>query len=212
MNNENPLPAEQMSALMDGELGFDEFADVVDSVTGTREGMITWQAYHMVGDVLRGTPNPMALDAGDFLLRLRSRMDSEGARVPATLSKPLGSFLDPAPARGDSANDPVVRWKLLAGFASLAAVVMLGWHVASLDVESGRLAQLKSSSQAQVLAAGVAQTEQQQAKLAGPAPAVMLRDPRLDELLAAHKQFGGTSALQMPAGFLRNAAFDGSNR
>jgi len=38
--------------------------------------------------------------------------------------------------------------------------------------------------------------------------AVMLRDPRLDALLAAHRQHGGVTALQMPAGFLRNATFD----
>ena len=36
----------------------------------------------------------------------------------------------------------------------------------------------------------------------------VLRDPRLEELMAAHRQAGGMSALQMPAGFLRNAAFD----
>jgi sigma-E factor negative regulatory protein RseA len=41
---------------------------------------------------------------------------------------------------------------------------------------------------------------------------VMIRDPRLDELLAAHKQFGSTAALQMPAGFLRNANFERSDR
>jgi sigma-E factor negative regulatory protein RseA len=35
----------------------------------------------------------------------------------------------------------------------------------------------------------------------------MIRDPQLDAMLAAHKQFGGASALQMPAGFLRNATF-----
>ena len=38
-------------------------------------------------------------------------------------------------------------------------------------------------------------------------------DKEQDEgLLAAHKQFGGTSALQMPAGFLRNATFEGGGR
>ncbi len=40
----------------------------------------------------------------------------------------------------------------------------------------------------------------------------MIRDPRLDEFLAAHRQLGGASALQMPAGFLRNATFEGPNR
>jgi sigma-E factor negative regulatory protein RseA len=42
--------------------------------------------------------------------------------------------------------------------------------------------------------------------------AVMMRDPRLDELLAAHRQFGGASALQNPSGFLRNATFEGPAR
>ena len=41
---------------------------------------------------------------------------------------------------------------------------------------------------------------------------VMIRDPRLDELLAAHRQTGGTTALQMPAGFLRNATFEAPAR
>ena len=39
----------------------------------------------------------------------------------------------------------------------------------------------------------------------------MIRDPRLDELLAA-QQFGKTTALQMPAGFLRNATFEAPKR
>jgi sigma-E factor negative regulatory protein RseA len=30
--------------------------------------------------------------------------------------------------------------------------------------------------------------------------------------MAAHRQFGGASALQMPAGFLRNATFEGPAR
>jgi sigma-E factor negative regulatory protein RseA len=36
----------------------------------------------------------------------------------------------------------------------------------------------------------------------------MLRDPHLDALMAAHRQFGGPSALQNSSGFLRNATFD----
>jgi sigma-E factor negative regulatory protein RseA len=41
-------------------------------------------------------------------------------------------------------------------------------------------------------------------------PQVMLRDPRLDQLLEAHQQAGGAS--QMPSGFLRNATFDRPSR
>ena len=35
----------------------------------------------------------------------------------------------------------------------------------------------------------------------------MLRDPRLDELLASHPQYSSAANLQMPASFLRNASF-----
>ena len=40
-----------------------------------------------------------------------------------------------------------------------------------------------------------------------PGEPVMLRDPRLDELVAAHRHYHGANNLQMPAGFLRNATF-----
>ena len=36
----------------------------------------------------------------------------------------------------------------------------------------------------------------------------IVRDARMQELLAAHKQAGGASALQVPSGFLRNATFE----
>jgi sigma-E factor negative regulatory protein RseA len=42
------------------------------------------------------------------------------------------------------------------------------------------------------------------------APQVMLRDPRLDQLLEAHRQAAGGA--QMPSGFLRNATFEGASR
>jgi sigma-E factor negative regulatory protein RseA len=40
----------------------------------------------------------------------------------------------------------------------------------------------------------------------------MIRDPELDKLLEAHRLNGGISALQLPAGFVRNATFDKSSR
>ena len=36
----------------------------------------------------------------------------------------------------------------------------------------------------------------------------VIRDARLDQYLAAHKQFGGSSALGVPSGFLRSATFE----
>ena len=81
--------------------------------------------------------------------------------------------------------------------------------MSSLDAGAGIVAQNAPGARAQTLAKAPVVEAPPQVPAAAP---VMLRDARLDELLAAHKQFGGTSALQMPAGFLRNATFDGADR
>jgi sigma-E factor negative regulatory protein RseA len=52
----------------------------------------------------------------------------------------------------------------------------------------------------------------QQAAVAEAAAAPMTRDQRLDKLLAAHRQFGGATALQTSSGFLRSATFEGPAR
>ena len=112
-----------------------------------------------------------------------------------------------APIFQEAANASVFRWKMVAGFASLAAVAAIGWtSLASLQGvgSSGpQLAMAPASSSQGSPTVAVVDAEGQQ---------VMIRDPRLDELLAAHKQFGSTSALQMPAGFLRNATFETPGR
>jgi sigma-E factor negative regulatory protein RseA len=40
----------------------------------------------------------------------------------------------------------------------------------------------------------------------------VIRDTQLEALMAEHRQHGGMSALQMPAGFLRNATYDATGR
>lgn len=114
-----------------------------------------------------------------------------------------------------AANDGVFRWKLVAGLASFAAVAAIGWGaLGSIGPQPGAGAQLARS------AAPAVGTTQVMA-LAAPVPAasqaadmapVMLRDARLDELLAAHRQTVGASALGNAAGFLRNATFEGPGR
>ena len=93
-----------------------------------------------------------------------------------------------------AANDGIFRWKLVAGFASFSAVAMFAWTLTSNPPAS------------QQLAAQPANTELLVASPQGP----MVRDARLEELLSAHKQLGGTS-LQAPSGFLRNAGFDSTS-
>lgn len=191
---------EQLSALMDGELEGEALAEALRLAHG-EESQATWGLYHLVGDVLR-SPELAAHASSPLLGRLREQLAQEPAavRVPLVLQSESSvvSVHVPQPA----ANASVFRWKMVAGIASMAAVAAIGWN--SVEALRGGSAQLASAPVAPP-ASVVAVSE-------GAGQPVMLRDPRLDELLQAHKQFGSTSALQMPAGFLRNATFEEPSR
>ncbi|SDP18284.1 anti sigma-E protein, RseA [Rhodoferax sp. OV413] len=206
-------PQDTLSALADGQLRGEAFAQAVEQVANQPEAQATWHAYHVVGDVLRS--NEFAECAGDmdFLARFQSRLAQEPALVPMVNAANLiaiKAYASSAEAVFDAenapvdvaANEPRFAWKLVAGLASLVAVVAVSWNVLGGLGATPPAAQL-----AQAVTEPVAQVQQTVA-LAGAEPQVMLRDARLDALMAAHKQVGGTSALQMPAGFLRNATFE----
>lgn len=187
---------ELASALADGELQGAEFAQALLALESSPEAQSRWHSYHLVGDVLRaGAGAAVGAHDAEFLARLRLRLHQEAGR-PQSETR-LG--LDVVPP---SANDSVWRWKLVAGLSSLAVVAVLGWQLA---VPSPQAVQMAVSGPTPVQPqASVAQTN-----VESP---VMIRDPRLDQLITAHQQLGGTSALQMPAGFLRNATFERSSR
>jgi sigma-E factor negative regulatory protein RseA len=93
--------------------------------------------------------------------------------------------------------------------ASLAALSVISWQLLSdwnQQRGASQLVQAQEQSGKPVVAL------RQTPAAASDEPQVMMRDPQLDALLAAHRQLGGTSALQMPAGFLRNATFEGVAR
>lgn len=200
------LRREQLSALMDGELDGEAW-DGTLNYAAAEEGQACWQLYHLVGDVLR-SPELAQAPSPAFMARLRDELAKEAPPAAAGLRTAEAHPVVVAPALAEAANASVFRWKMVAGVASLAAVAAIGWTSLEALQGPGPGAQMALSSGTSAGAAGapvvaVADAESQQ---------VMLRDPRLDELLAAHKQFGSTSALQMPAGFLRNATFETSGR
>lgn len=204
MNDEMKM-REQLSALADGQLEEDEFARAM-AFAVTDEGLAQWHAYHVVGDVLRSSE--LAAPHHTTLLdKVRAQMAQEP--LPTHLvSGELTQVAAVASPDARVANAGVFQWKLAAGFASLAAVAAIGWSTyAGLQAPAG------GASGAQ-LAAVPATTVQSLAVADGSRSGqqVMIRDPRLDELLAAHKQFGSTTTLQMPAGFLRNATFEAPSR
>jgi sigma-E factor negative regulatory protein RseA len=191
---------ELISALADGELQGEAFAQGMELAAADPAARQAWHTYHLIGEVLRSGPCPQVTPADEFLARLRQRLDDEpplsGFGTSVVPAAPEAPFV--APAR-EAANEGLFRWKMVAGVASVAAMAAVGWGL---------------------IAAGG--TPPVAGQVAGAAPAinavtradsgVMIRDPQLDELLAAHRQLGGGSALQTPAGFLRNATFDASGR
>ena len=202
---ETELKAQELlSAFADGELEGEELAQALDLCTQDA-ARVSWQTYHLIGDVLRSPELARASDSERFLLRLRAELAQSPAQSTAPpVAVPVSAETITMAPGGSAANDSIWRWKLVAGFASLAAVAAIGWN--SLSVLRGEPLQ---GAQLAVTAPPAVSAPTELAQAGAP---VMIRDPRLDELLAAHKQFGGASALQMPAGFLRNATFEAPER
>lgn len=185
--------AEQLSALADNALSAEQARAAVQACAQDTSLMQTWASYHAIGDVLRANAR-----------------DQRSAVTPLAGAIALEPVMPAPTAMPTAANDSVFRWKLVAGFAAVAAVSSILWAtVGSPGITGGaQLAQNAAGSAAPTAVASVVST----ASDAAANPQVMIRDPRLDELLAAHKQFGGASALQQPAGFLRNATFQSTGR
>lgn len=197
--------SELLSALADGQLVGEDFAAALQACQQDESALARWDSYHLIGDVLRlpaHVPAPLlhGMDLA-FVDRLNQRLVLEslaGVALPdsdtavSTQGAVTGGL---AHYRAPASNDGNFRWKLVAGFASLAAVSAIAWNASGLlapPAAAPRLAQ-----------AGGAQ----QVMVASP-QGLMVRDARLEELLAAHAQLSGTSALQVPSGFLRNATFE----
>lgn len=206
---------ELVSALADGRLRGEEFASTVEWLGRDDEARLTWHAYHLVGDVLRSGETMVSARDAVFLQDLKHRMRREIPLAPhleaanLVAAYPLSAEANTI-QRSDNkvANEAGSRWKLLVGAASLVAVAVIGWRVAGLDDQRAavQLAQLPAQAVPSPIALQQTSTGKDD-----PAQA-MIRDPQLDALLAAHRQSGGTSALQMSAGFLRNATFEGASR
>ena len=198
MENTGLDDRELVSALADGELRGEAFSRALELLGRSDQAMADWQAYHVAGDVLRCSDMAVSSDARSFAARVRNALDGSDAQAMGSVRQ---AKLTEQPALQAPANDPTVRWKLVSGVACLVAVASIGWHLRTTDAPSP-----------QVSAAPVAGPFNVPPG-AGPAePVGMVRDARLDELMAAHKQFGGTGALQAPSGFLRNATFESQTR
>ena len=180
---------EQLSAMADGELGKDEFVIVLQACRQDDVALASWNNYHLIGDALRSpVPVMRGVDAA-FLAKFKLRLALESSFDSSPLK--LARVRDTAVPASNDAN---FRWKMVAGFASLMAVLAVAWNASGL-VNPAPGPQIAQDAAAQQVVVASSQ-------------GLMVRNARLEELLAAHKQLGGSSALQVPSGFLRNATFD----
>ena len=263
--NDDLSKREQLSALVDGESSSLHMQAVL-SFAESDEGQQSWRMYHLIGDVLR-SPELAHHSQHDILSGVRAHMEREpirGIHLPGVTAEAAQQWTNGsleqitgaqeqsrAQANGaavvhmagrPAANAALFRWKMAAGFASVAAVAAVGWGVmlGAGDI-SGRqgAAQLAAANPSVVVASASGTSSGTPAALYQASPAgreaaertavlplgdhaqsstvvavqgpnaqtVMLRDPRLDELLASHPQYSSAANLQMPASFLRNASF-----
>lgn len=205
MSDQSQHSSERVSALMDGALDGNDFAHALDEFANDSSVDDTWDTYHLVGQAMRASGEPLQAHDPAFLARLRLRLAEDTPESVAV--SPL--FIRDGGQKGlkfSAAND--AWWRRVAGLASVAVVGVLAWQ-GVVWVGSG-----------QPVDATLAQSSAVPAQLAAPqalvtadgASPLMIRDPQLDALLAAHRQVGGATALQMPSGFLRNATFSEDKR
>ena len=201
MNGSMPA-SELLSALADGQLARDDCTAALRACAQDASALDCWNTYHLIGDVLR-SPQVQGFGAVDeelaFVRRFSKRLAQELPITAQVASAGTAAKAPERPAsalihhRGVASNDSSFRWKLVAGVASITAISVLAWNASTLLV-SDSSPQLAQASSAQIM-------------VSSP-QGLVVRDARLEALLAAHKQFGATSALQEPSGFLRNATFE----
>ncbi len=212
--NSFPENFERLSALVDGQLPEEFEEKTLDWLAHDEDAQSGWNTYHLLGEVMRsGVASCPARDTA-FIQRMNIALAKEpvhSLEIDAIKKEAIQARPPVVEALNDirqpASNDAFIHWRWAGGLAALLAVVVVSWQGLSAGLDQGTAPQL-----AQV----IVPTRQSVAALplvvARDETPVMIRDPQLDAFLAAHKQFGGTSAFQKPSGFLSNAVFEGEAR
>jgi sigma-E factor negative regulatory protein RseA len=198
--------AERLSALADGEVDAAAAGAACDAWRSDPELRRTWHAWHLIGDVLRS--DDLASSAGRdqrFLLDLRERLAAE----PVVLApQPLPE----APLARRNGGRWMLPSAVAAGFMLVAGTFLVLDPSGAPAPSAPTLARVDPPA---AVEAPIAQAALREPSLPVQVVAVngrMIRDPRLESYLAAHKQFAGTSALGVPSTFLRSATVDAEPR
>lgn len=191
--SDEDMMRECLSALADGELTGAQCHEAL-AYAQTEQGQASWQAYHVIGDVMRGVPAMPMLDSA-MLERLRSTLAKEA--MPVRLPAAVRELPQVGRPRAEAANASVLHWKLAAGFASLTAAVALGWTAyAGMGSQAvGGAPQLALASSSSPSAGHITVVDN------------VIRDPRLDDLVRQMGRRGGISQMASES-FLHNASLE----
>ncbi len=203
------LALERLSALVDGEVDGDAVALACAHWRDDPSLRGSWHRYQLIGDLLRSEDlaSTAARDAA-FLSTLRERMVKE----PVVLApEPIEATVAVASQRASGARGRRWSWMaptaVAAGFVAVAGVLVVlrgsdlptsaDGDVATATAGTG----LRFVSSSAVSPSGFGS----QAFVSNGS---VIRDPRLDRYLAAHKEFAGSSALGVPSTFLHSTAIE----
>lgn len=205
------------SAMVDGELSSEAFSEVWSAGLDSPDLDEAWHMQHLIGEALRkelgGSRTRLDVSAARAYAREVVQLAQastgadpqvESAVAPPDVVPPSQAVPTPVGTGSvhvDAANDSVFRWKAVAGLASFSAILSVAWNVwwSAGNDASLQLAKVPVAAPAAVTA------EANATVLVATGSGVMERDPRLDALIHAHRQHGGGTALQLPAGFMRAA-------
>ena len=201
---------QSLSALADGELDTAGTMLACAQWRGDAAARTSWHVYHLIGDVMRS--EELASDARRdvaFVRKVRERLTAE----PAVLApQPVEAYV-PAPTGRRSSRNPRWSWMapaaVAASFMAVASVLLVTRGTEPVGGSTPGLARSLSDSVAAVAPVQAERSLSAAEALSDPQTLVgdgkLVRDARLERYVAAHKQFGGSSALGAPSGFLRAA-------
>jgi len=195
------MDAEKLSALWDGECPAADVESTVAAYGRDPQVQLAWRSYqhisHVLGGQITAPANP------DFVAGVMAQVALQMPPQSSPRQLPVERHVQTAPVRvpirPEASNDHVFRWKWVAGVAAVLAVAAVTWQVAVLPTSGAQ-------PQWAVLTEPVPQSEA--VALVQTGHGAVLRDPALDEMMAAHRPYGGMTALQVPAGYLRNTTYD----
>lgn len=222
-----------LSALADGQASADELKELCKVWKDKDRARQDWHLYHLIGDTLRS--DELARDPGHdqkFLERLSERLALEPVALAPHPVVTSGREENSRSARRHWLGLTAVA----AGFALVAGALLVMQNNGVWEqqaVGASQLAQVKGAEKTAVTAASeksgmtrsVAELEKppvaqsgakigERTKLASSqsSPSALngplLRDPRLERYLRAHKEYGAGAGLEMSTGYLRNASLE----